>query len=194
LKENLKDDGEFMGRLRNVLFLIESDLYRYVGCVNIKAFLDTYIREPGFNYLVWLRLRSVFNSKFIGYVLHRKKIRFGIDIAPRASIGVGFYIGHFGHIVVSARAVIGNHCNISQGVTIGIINSGPKKGVPTIGDHVYIGPGAKIIGSINIGNNVAIGANSVVTNDIPDCAVVVGVPARVVSYDGSHGYINNVLG
>jgi len=86
--------------------------------------------------------------------------------------------------------VIGKNCNISHQVTLGIANRGTHKGVPIIGDNVYIGPGAKIIGDINIGNNVAIGANCVVTKDVPDNAVVVGVPGKVISYEGSMGYVN----
>lgn len=95
--------------------------------------------------------------------------------------------------MISAGADIGENCNISQGVTIGVVNRGPKAGAPSIGDRVYIGPGAKIIGNIKIGNDVAIGANAVVTKDIPDNAVAVGVPAKVISYEGSAGYINRVV-
>jgi serine O-acetyltransferase len=65
-------------------------------------------------------------------------------------------------------------------------------GYPILGDNVYIGPGAKIIGGIKIGNNVAIGANCVVTKNIPDNSVVVGIPGRVISQDGVTGYIDNI--
>ncbi len=184
-------------RINSAVHLIKTDLFRYAGRSTFKSFLKTYLKEPGFNFLVWLRLGKSFKSTPFRYlfrvVLNRKKIRFGIDISPDASIGEGFYIGHFGHIVVNSSTVIGKNCNISQGVTIGIANTGEKKGVPSIGDQVYIAPGAKIIGRIRIGNNVAIGANAVVTNDIPDYSVVVGVPARVVSKDGSVGYIQNIV-
>jgi serine O-acetyltransferase len=179
-------------QLNKALHLIKLDLYRYTGEISWKAFARTYIREPGFNFMVWLRIRSVLESKIVGYILHTKRIKFGIDIQS-FFIGEGFYIGHFGHIVVNSSAVIGKNCNISQGVTIGIANTGSKKGVPVVGDYVYIGPGAKILGNINIGNYAAIGANSVVVNDVPENGVVVGIPARVVSYDGSVGYINRVL-
>ena len=70
-------------------------------------------------------------------------------------------------------------------------NRGPKEGCPTIGDNVYIGPGAKLFGRISIGDNAAIGANAVVTGDMPDSAVAVGVPAKAVSSSGSSGYVNN---
>jgi serine O-acetyltransferase len=126
------------------------------------------------------------------YLLLKKRIRFGIDIYPRTRIGKGFYIGHFGTIIVSSHAIIGDNCNISQGVTIGMAVRGDKKGVPEIGDRVYIGPGSKLIGKIKIGNDVAIGANAVVINDVPDNAVVVGVPGKVVSLDGSGDYVVNV--
>jgi serine O-acetyltransferase len=178
--------------IMKLLYLIKTDLYRYAGKISLRIFLRTYIREPGFNYLVWLRIRTVYKSKIIGYLLLRKSIRFGIDIQTH-NIGEGFYIGHFGTIIVHGLAVIGKHCNISHGVTIGMTNSGRNSGVPVIGDRVYIAPGAKIIGGINIGNDVAIGANAVVLKDVPNNAVVVGVPAKVLSYNGSQQYINNIL-
>lgn len=98
-----------------------------------------------------------------------------------------------GGIVVNPLVKIGKNCNLSQGVTIGQLNRGIKKGVPVIGNNVYIGPGAKVIGNIKIGDNVAIGANSVVVDDVPNNSVVIGVPAKIVSQKGSTGYINKIL-
>jgi serine O-acetyltransferase len=123
-------------------------------------------------------------------LLHRYSIRFGIDISRDARIGSGLYIGHFGGIVVNAAVVIGDNCNLSQGVTLGQVNRGPKAGCPSIGDNVYIGPGAKIIGCIHVGDNAAIGANAVVVEDVPPHVAVGGVPARVISDAGSEGYVN----
>ncbi len=91
---------------------------------------------------------------------------------------------------MNEQSVIGKNCNISHGVTIGQTNRGTKKGTPVIGDNVYIGPGALIIGGISIGNNVCIGGNAVVTKDIPDNSVVVGNPGRIISQNGSEGYVN----
>jgi len=92
--------------------------------------------------------------------------------------------------VISPKAIIGNNCNLSCGVVIGETFRGKRRGVPVIGDKVYIAPGAKVIGGVTIGDNVAIGTNCVVTKDIPDNAVVIGVPGRIISYDGSIGYIS----
>jgi len=112
------------------------------------------------------------------------EIILGIHIPWTADIGKGFYIGHFGGIWLG-NIKMGEYCNISQGVTIGIGGRGEFRGVPEIGDRVYIGPGAKIFGKIRIGNNVAIGANAVVSKSLPDNAVAVGNPARIVGYEGS---------
>jgi serine O-acetyltransferase len=123
-------------------------------------------------------------------MLRRATYKFGISIPPETDIGAGFYIGHFNGIFVNPGCRIGANCNISQGVTLGQSNRGKHEGFPVLGDNVYLGPGAKVVGGIQIGNNVAIGANCVVTQDIPDNAVVVGIPGKVISMNGSQGYIN----
>ena len=117
------------------------------------------------------------------------EITTGISIPASVSIGHSFYIGHFGGIIINAKASIGNNCNISQGVTIGVSGIGEKRGVPIIGDEVYIGANAVVAGKIHIGNNVLIGACSMVNCSIPDSAVVIGVPAIIISQNGSKGYI-----
>jgi serine O-acetyltransferase len=117
------------------------------------------------------------------------EIATGISIPFTARIGPGLYIGHFGGIILSPETVLGENCNISQGVTIGQAGREGKQLTPIIGDRVYIGPGAKIFGGIKIGNDVAIGANAVVTKDLPDNAVAVGVPAKIVSYEGSKDFV-----
>lgn len=113
----------------------------------------------------------------------------GIDIPKHADIGKGLYIGHFGGIIVNPDVKIGDYCNLSQDITIGIGGRGEKQGCPTIGDRVFVGPGVRIIGPIAIGNDVAIGANAVVTKDLPDLAVAVGVPAKIISYRGSQDFV-----
>jgi serine O-acetyltransferase len=171
---------------------INHDLYRYTKSIKFKALVKNYFLSPGFNYIFWFRLASKYKNPIFKYLLFRKMVKYGIEIHTATKIGKGFYIGHWGGIVINPKAVIGENCNISQGVTIGIVNSGPKKGVPTIGDRVYIGPGAKVIGDIKIGNNVAIGANAVVINDVPDGVTVGGIPAKVISQNDSSEYINKV--
>lgn len=176
--------------------LIKSDLYRHYGRFSWGSFLRGYFLIPGFRFMVWLRFATAtYNNKLLGWfpwLLSRHyAYLFGIDIPRGGKIGKGFYIGHFSGIVISPSAIIGDNCNISQGVTIGVSGRGDKRGSATIGNGVYIGPGAKIVGKVTIGDNVAIGANAVVTKDIPAGAVVAGIPAQVISYRGSQEFILN---
>jgi serine O-acetyltransferase len=122
-----------------------------------------------------------FFGRIIYFFLRKvSNILFGIDIRPNAKIGPGLKLEQFGGIFIEAD--IGKHCRIQQDVTIGHIGGFKGGGVPTIGDNVYIGAGAKVLGEVKIGNNVIIGANAVVIKDIPDNAIAVGIPAKVVKF------------
>nr|WP_280178724.1 serine O-acetyltransferase [Candidatus Prometheoarchaeum syntrophicum] len=107
----------------------------------------------------------------------------GIDIHPGASIGKNFFIDHGTGVVIGETAVIGNNVTLYQGVSLGGVSLKKKKRHPTLGNNIEVGAGAKILGPINIGNNVKIGANSVVTKNIPDNSIVVGVPGRIIKGD-----------
>ncbi|QTD37572.1 serine acetyltransferase [Polaribacter batillariae] len=113
----------------------------------------------------------------------------GISIPYSATIGKSFYIGHFGHIIIHPSTIIGNNCNISQGVTIGVSGKGEKRGVPKIGNNVYIGANSVIAGKIKIVDNVVIGACSLVVDSILEEATVLGVPAKKINNNNSKNYI-----
>ncbi len=118
--------------------------------------------------------------KIIAFFLFKlSEVLCGISIPASARIGKGFYVGHFGGIIVHSDAQLGENCSIGPGVVIGTRGLGGT-GVPQIGNNVYIGVGAKVLGNIKIGNDVRIGANAVVINDVPDNATVVGIPARMI--------------
>lgn len=186
-------------KIKEYIYLVKSDLHRYAGNSKFSSFIYHIILSPGFKYSFWMRScaysKSNFALQFLFFpfawlfLIHLEH-KFGISISYRAKIGSGFYIGHFGGIVVNQNVVIGKNFNISHQVTLGVANRGNRKGYPVIGDNVYIGPGAKVIGNVRVGNHVAIGANCVVTKDIPDNSVVVGIPGKVISSEGSAGYIN----
>jgi serine O-acetyltransferase len=112
----------------------------------------------------------------------------GIQIDPQAHIGPGLQLTHEGGVMIGPVR-LGRHCTISQGVTLGrglLDGGGPGyDDTPTIGDRVWIGPGAVVAGPLMIGSDAAIGANSVVLRDVPPRGVVLGVPARLVSRRGS---------
>ncbi|MFX0007248.1 MAG: serine O-acetyltransferase [Promethearchaeota archaeon] len=108
----------------------------------------------------------------------------GIEIHPGAEIGRDFFIDHGGGVVIGETAKIGDNVTIYQGVVLGGTMIDPVKRHPTLGNNIVVGTGAKLLGPINIGDNVRIGANSVVVQDIPPNSVVVGVPGKIVSRDG----------
>jgi serine O-acetyltransferase len=116
----------------------------------------------------------------------------GITLPARARIGPGLYIPHTGYIVVNSQTVIGSNCTLAQGVTIGHRGGGREaaQGSPSIGDRVYIGPGAAIIGPITIGDDALVGVGAVVTRSVPPRGVVAGNPARLLSGHGSFDLID----
>lgn len=129
-------------------------------------------------------------ARVLYFLLNRWiEITTGISLNPRSNIGPGLYIGHFGGIFVGAGVSIGKNCNLSQGVTIGIGGRGNKRGSPQLASRIYVGPGAKVFGPITIGDDVAIGANAVVLESVPARAVVGGVPARIISFEGSFDFV-----
>lgn len=105
----------------------------------------------------------------------------GIDIHPGAKIGKDFFIDHGQGVVIGETTEIGDNVTLYQGVTLGGVSLEAKKRHPTLGNNIVVGAGAKILGPILIGDNVRVGANSVVTKDIPSNSVVVGVPGRIIS-------------
>lgn len=110
--------------------------------------------------------------------------RTGIEIHPDATIGKRLFIDHGTGVVIGETTEIGDDCTIYQGVTLGGTGKDKGKRHPTLGNHVMVGAGAKVLGPIHIGNHVRIAAGAVVLNDIPDHCTAVGVPARVVRCNG----------
>ena len=172
-----------------LLKFILSDLYRYCGNTRPTSFIKNYFFNRGFNFSVWLRLSAMPNliGKLAYPIFYYKKKKYGIDIHCSTRIGYGLYIGHGGPLVVNPTCIIGNNVNLSQFTTIGA-NGG--KQAAEIGDNVYIGPNVCIIDHVRIGNNVTIGAGSVVTKDIPDNATAVGNYAKVIHYDRAGHAVN----
>lgn len=103
--------------------------------------------------------------------------RYNSDLSPVTEVGKGTRLGHGGiGVVVNSRAKIGRNCILGQNTSI----AGKDGGTPTLGDWVYVGHGSIVLGEVNIGNNVFIGALSLVNKDIPDNAIVAGIPAKVI--------------
>lgn len=117
-----------------------------------------------------------------------------IEIPRNTKIGAGLYIGHPYGITVNADAVIGENCNLHKGVTIGQENRGKRAGVPVIGNAVWIGVNATVVGKITVGDDVLIAPNSYVNCDVPSHSVVFGNPCVIKPKENAtEGYINNKI-
>ncbi|MBS1565335.1 MAG: serine acetyltransferase [Bacteroidetes bacterium] len=176
---------------------IQSDLYRYTGRYSMRLLLRNLVLNPGFRFTFFLRKLHACPRwspmRLVYKFLHRRyTFKYGIQIAARTVIGDGLCIRHFGAIVINPRVRIGRNCNIHQGVTLGQTNRGSRQGSPVIGDSVWMGANAVIVGGIKVGNNVLIAPNSYVNFDVPDNSLVMGNPATVQPRDNAtEGYINN---
>lgn len=179
---------------------LKADLFRYCGKTDRKSLRKYKRRSGGFRYTYFMRNCSYYRNcrllKFILFPYHKFMMRkagsrYGYEISEFTEIGKGFHIAHSGGLVIHVDSVLGQNVSVSHCVTVGQTVKDGKSSTPVIGNHVYIAPGAKVIGGIKIGSNVAVGANAVVTKDVPDNAVVAGVPAKILSYNGSKDYVIN---
>lgn len=186
-------------RFRSLRAVLAADLYRYEGKVNTKAFVKNYLFTPGYKYIVimrtcgWLRTKPFLALGFyplFKWMLLRARYKFGFAIPEYMLVGPGLFINRFGGVYMNGDTIIGCNVNVTHGTMLGQANRGPQRGSPIIGNRVFIGAGAKIIGHIHVGNDSSIGSNAVVTKNVPTNGVVAGVPAKLLSTAGSEGYIN----
>lgn len=176
--------------------MIREDLYRIRPHKYSLYQLVQGFRSQGFTYIFFLRkaksARFLLSKFFYRICLRHYTYKYGFQIPYQAQIGPGLYIGHFGTIIVSVNAIIGKNCNLSPGVTIGRDHRGERRGSPSIGDHVWIGTNAVLVGKITVGNNVLIAPNAFVNFDVPDNSIVLGNPGKIIARENpTEGYINN---
>ena len=160
--------------------------------------LEVIFCYPGLHALLAHRLshklykwRIAFVPRFISFIM---RILTGIEIHPGAEIGERFFIDHGEGVVIGETTIIGNDVLIYQQVTLGGTGKDKGKRHPTLMDGVIVGAGAKVLGNITLGNHVRVGAGSVVVEDVPDFATVVGVPGRIVKqkyYDENGTLMHN---
>lgn len=199
--------------LKDIVF---ADLFRYTGNTKRhKQIYMTYLQErassPEFSYISVLRRTQYYYKqipkhtglsralyqlkfKFTNYRLDRLSRKYHFQIPYDTQIGKGFYLAHFGRVIIHPKTVIGYNVNVSTGVVIGTQFRGKRKGAPTIGNYVWIGANAVIVGNINIGNNVLIAPGAYVNFDVPDGSIVIGNPGLIRRAPGATlSYINNTI-
>lgn len=141
---------------------------------------------------------AIYGNKFKKAIwrvfLKRASIKYGYEIAPECVIGPGLRLVHRGGVCINPAAVLGANVTIFQGATIGSTRRGKLKGSPTIGNKVWIGSNASIVGKIAIGDDVLIAPNSYVNKDVPSHSVCLGNPAMIFSKENAtEYYLDNVF-
>lgn len=177
--------------------LILADYLRVAPTFTWRGFVGRYFCDETFSLLVWYRITRALSPAgwanpllLISYLMLQRHIRrTGVRLSRHVQIGPGFRLEHAGTTFINAAAKIGANCTFMHNVTIGVSHSPKgKPGVPVLGDRVFVGPNCVLYGGIRIGNDVMIGANSVVNKDVPDGVLVAGAPAVVKSrYPASAG-------
>jgi len=153
-----------------------------------KNILEVILLYSGLHAIIFYRISHVLYLMKVPILprLISQLARFltGIEIHPGATIGEGLFIDHGMGVVIGETSILGDNVTLFQGVTLG--GTGKEKGKrhPTLGSNVVVGTGAKVLGNIMVGDNVAIGANAVVIKDVPSNSTVVGVPGRIVKQEG----------
>lgn len=177
--------------------IVQKDFYRDRGKWLNWLQMHLCFLKPNLHYVYRLRKAQQYPRNSLMHRIERFRLRrlmfkYGFQIFPETQIGEGLYLGHWGTIIVNEQTVIGKNCNLAPGVVIGQTNRGQKQGVPTIGDNVWIGANAVVVGKITIGDNVLIAPNSYVTTDVPSNSIVSGNPAIITPRENAtEGYINN---
>ncbi len=153
-----------------------------------RSALEIFLLYPGLRAVRMHRRANWFyrhNQKFIARWISQRAVRkTGIEIHPAAKIGRRLFIDHGAGVVIGETAEVGDDVLIYQGVTLGGTGKDVGKRHPTIGNHVMISSGAKVLGPITIGDHTRVAAGAVVLDDVPPDCTVVGVPARVVKQNG----------
>lgn len=176
--------------------LIRSDCFRYSGADDASVLLKTRMVQEGFRYSSLLRKAQAHRSGLLHYWYRLRLLRLskktGFQIGYGTRIGAGLFIGHRGIVIVNGEARLGSNVNLSPGVVIGQENRGGYAGVPQLGNCVWIGSNAVVVGGIQIGNDVLIAPNSYVNFDVPDHSIVIGNPARIIHRENAtDGYCHN---
>ena len=179
--------------------LIRSDVKRYYSGGGTPIMWK--LLNPNLEHIIIYRKAHFYSSRnkllYYFYVYKLKKLskKYAFQIPADTEIGRGFYIGHNGPIVINPMAKIGDNCNIAAGVTIGQENRGKRKGAPTIGNRVWIGTNAVVVGKVIIGDNVLIAPNAYVNFDVPSNSIVIGNPGKIIPNlpDATEGYCHNLV-
>ena len=173
----------------------ELDYYRMTGKVWSKKSVLRLLMKYDIKYLYFLRRYQKKHNGLLNIFIKLEKEywrrKYGLEIHTR-DIGDGLYLGHAHNISVNENVTIGKNCNLNKGCTLGAENRGKRRGAPSLGDCVWVGTNAVIVGKVTIGDDVLIAPNAFVNCDVPSHSIVVGNPCRIVASEvATRNYIEN---
>ena len=161
--------------------IVQADLYRYNGTKGWWNCLKTYCKKRDFRLVFLYRLfQSGHVHALAWWLLRRIASRANIEIGWHAQIGKGLVIVHGGCIAINNEVKMGDNCTLYHGVTIGMEFRGKRQGNPTIGNKVWVGPNATIVGDVTVGDDVLIAPNTFVNFDVPSHSIVLGNPGKIM--------------
>lgn len=165
----------------------EADYYRMTGKKwSALGIVDLFLRYD-LRYLYHIRRPK--GGVIRSLVAVRAARKYGLEILSE-NIGNGLYLGHAHNINVHPDSIIGKNCNLNKGCTVGRENRGKRNGAPVLGNQVWVGTNAVVVGKIKIGNDVLIAPNAYVNFDVPDHSIVIGNPAIIKSCENAtEGYV-----
>ena len=178
----------------NTIELIKSDLFRINGEATLGKFILFFLINPGFRFQVYFRLAQSGSIllKAFRIPLYFLKLKHGLEISLSVKIGYGLCLQHPFNITLNSKCILGNNVTIYKNVTIGNEDRGKRKGVPTIGNNVYIGLNSVVVGAVNIGDNVLIAPNAFVNFDVPANSIVLPGRATIIERENAiDGYVKN---
>lgn len=182
---NLSEGNVTMNK-KDLKDIIDSDLKRYSNNASFMNLVKSYIKNSGFRFTYILRKCQYYKNKnkliyiFFKFLKRKYKFKYGYEIPDEVIIGKGVHIYHLGHIIINPSAEIGDYFTVNDSVTIGQTYRGSKKGVPKLGDKVWVGSNAVIVGNVTIGDNVLIAPNAYINFDVPNDSIVIGNPAKII--------------
>lgn len=156
----------------------------------LHHFLKDFLFQHRLRYMIYFRIAQKTGNKLLKLFMEFKLLRlgkkYGIEVKPSTKIGAGFVMTHPYNITISPRAILGKNINIMKGATIGH-SGGKKPGAPHLGDCVFVGLNATLLGGIHIGDDVMIAPNTFVNQDIPSHSIVIGNPCKIIPKENATG-------
>lgn len=171
---------------------IQSDIIRHYGngklpflwrIHNVSLYCTLIYRKTHYSVLKYERqggVMSCISAIYYRWLLNKISRKYFFQVPYNVEIGYGFNFVHFGRLIIAPKVKIGSNCNIFTGVTIGSTTRGERSGIPIIGNNVWIGPNAVLVGKIQIGDDVLIAGNSYVNFDVPSHSIVIGNPGKII--------------